>query len=588
MQVVWFKRDLRTVDHAALVRAVNAQATMGQVLPLYIFEPKLWQQPDMSQRHYAFLYESLESLHHQLQKLGCALVVKVGNAVSVLQALHNKYQLTAVWSHQETWNGWTFKRDLAVKKWTKQQNIIWYEPLQYGVLRRIDRVKGKNNTYGRDGWTKHWHDIIDSEPLPAPSTLQPVNEPSDVLATPRLANLSAIFRLTSAKQPLYSPLLSHITHQTSIALAAKDNCDTTFAIHPKLRQCGGRENGLATLHSFLSHRGEGYTKQISSPVTAFDSCSRISPHLAFGTLSMREVFKAHQHKKQSIDNRPKHLQGYWGSAMKSFAARLRWHCHFMQKLETQPSIEFVNLHPVYDGMREPEFNEAYFKAWQTGHTGYPMVDACMRALIATGWLNFRMRAMLMSFASHHLWLHWQRTALHLARLFVDYEPGIHYSQVQMQSGTTGINSIRVYNPIKQGIDQDPEGIFIRRWVPELANLPNEFIHTPWRCAEDLMLGMSAMNGYPMPIVEEKLARKSATDKLAAIRKHMRTNATHQSTHNKIIQTHASRKNKSNQHKRNQSKHKSSQKIGQSSSQKPNQKHPAQNQTSNEQLGFIFE
>jgi deoxyribodipyrimidine photo-lyase len=188
------------------------------------------------------------------------------------------------------------------------------------------------------------------------------------------------------------------------------------------------------------------------------------------------------------------------------------------------------MHPAYDGLRENDFSEAYYAAWQAGKTGYPMVDACMRMLTATGWLNFRMRAMLMSFASYHLWLHRRKPALHLARLFTDYEPGIHYSEAEMQSGTTGINSIRIYNPIKQGVDHDPDGTFIREWVPELADMQQEFIHMPWKAP-------SQMNGYPIPVVDEKTARKAAAEKLYRLRK----NTAHKEIARKIVNKHGSRK-----------------------------------------------
>ena len=238
---------------------------------------------------------------------------------------------------------------------------------------------------------------------------------------------------------------------------------------------------------------------------------------------MREIF----HRIAAEEKRSKST-----STIRSFSARLRWHCHFIQKLEDEPNIEFKNLHSAYDGLREPEFNYDYFNAWKEARTGYPMIDACMRALKATGWINFRMRAMLMSFAANHLWLHWREPALHLARLFTDYEPGIHYPQAQMQSGTTGINTIRIYNPIKQSLDQDPEGIFIRKWIPKLANMPAKYIHTPWELP--LM-----MNNYPQPIVDEKIARKAAADKLYGLRK----NLDYKLEAKEIVIKHASRKNR---------------------------------------------
>jgi deoxyribodipyrimidine photo-lyase len=223
-------------------------------------------------------------------------------------------------------------------------------------------------------------------------------------------------------------------------------------------------------------------------------------------------------------------RGKWPSALRSFGGRLRWHCHFIQKLEDEPSIEFENMHPLYNGLRENDFDDNFFNAWKLGRTGFPMIDACMRALITTGWINFRMRAMLMSFASYHLWLHWRRPALHLAKLFTDYEPGIHYSQTQMQSGTTGINSIRIYNPIKQGVDQDPKGSFIREWIPELRSHPAETIHTPWTCPSNL-------GDYPIPIVEEKSARKTAADNVYGLRKVGR----HKQVAREIVEKHGSRK-----------------------------------------------
>jgi deoxyribodipyrimidine photo-lyase len=153
-------------------------------------------------------------------------------------------------------------------------------------------------------------------------------------------------------------------------------------------------------------------------------------------------------------------------------------------------------------------------AWKNGETGFPFVDACMRYLRKTGWINFRMRAMLMSFASYHLWLDWRNSGKILANFFTDYDPGIHWPQVQMQSGTTGINAIRIYNPIKQGIDQDPQGVFIRKWVPELSHLTNAELHKVGTGAMRLNLGSS----YPEAVVDLNRAGKYAREKVWEVRK----------------------------------------------------------------------
>ena len=482
MNIVWFKRDLRIADNVALVEA----AQHGPVLPLYILEPKLWKEPDVSHRQYQFLTECLDELNKNLNLLGHSLVIKIGETLDVLEKIQSRHTINGLWSHQETWNNWTYTRDKAVKKWLNESNITWHEFTQNGVIRCLK---------SRDGWAAHWYKEMKKPIRPIPSDLLVIHEPSD--------------EIPSTKK-----------------LGIPDDACTS-------PQKGGRSEGLKLLQSFLYYRGEYYTKEMSSPVTAFESCSRLSTHLAFGTLSIREVFQASEDRNQEIKNMPRGTKGKWPSALRSFSGRLRWHCHFIQKLEDEPRIEFENLHPAYDGLREDEFCEEYFKAWKQGETGYPMVDACMRALKATGWINFRMRAMLMSFASYHLWLHWHKPALYLAQLFTDYEPGIHYSQIQMQSGTTGINSIRIYNPIKQGIDNDPDGSFVRKWIPELTNVNKDFIHTPWKSPFDL-------NGYPSPLVDEKSARKAAADKIYGLRK----NTEHKYIAIKIVKKHASRKRKS--------------------------------------------
>jgi deoxyribodipyrimidine photo-lyase len=482
-QIVWFKRDLRVDDHAPLVEA----ASCGPVLPLYIVEPEYWQQNDASARQWAFAAESLADLQDAFGKLGQPLVIRVGDAVDVLNEIQAQFGIAGLWSHEETGNGWTYARDKRVAAWARGAGIVWHERRQTGVVRRLA---------SRNGWAKAWDRDMAQPVLDPPLGLAPV-----VLDA------------------------GHIPSAQSLGLSS-DLCSR--------RQTGARPAALDTLHSFLNLRGRDYRYRMSSPVTAFNASSRMSPHLAWGTISMREVAQHSWARMRELRAQQADDTQAWRASMVSFSGRQHWHCHFMQKLEDEPRLEFENLHRAYDGMRPEIADASKLSAWEKGETGFPFVDAGMRALAAHGWINFRMRAMLMSFASYHLWLPWRDSGLHLARQFTDYEPGIHWSQVQMQSGTTGINTMRIYNPVKQGYDHDPEGRFVRAWVPELADVPDAFVQEPWRWE-----GAGALLGkaYPEPIVDNAAAARAAREALSAVRK----SSGHRDVARKIADKHGSRK-----------------------------------------------
>ena len=190
----------------------------------------------------------------------------------------------------------------------------------------------------------------------------------------------------------------------------------------------------------------------------------------------------------------------------SFKKRLYWHCHFVQKLHTEPELEFHSMHRMCDKLRT-DYDDEMIDKWIKGETGFPFLDACMKFLQKNGWINFRMRAMIMSFASYNMWQPWQKTSPLLAELFTDYEPGIHISQVQMQSGVTGINLPRIYSVPKQSMDQDINAEWTKKLLPQLDNFDPKLIHN------------AELDGLYIPkIVDLKASAKFARDKIWGIRK----------------------------------------------------------------------
>jgi len=458
VHVVWFKRDLRVSDHRPLLDA----AARGPVIPLYVYEPSLINQPTSDARHIAFSNECLSELDTELRRLGAPLVYRHGDIVSVLNDLHRQHGISSLWAHQETTDLAGYVRDNEVRGWCAEQGVAFVEHLDRGVFRRQKT---------RDGWSKRWRGLMTEAVAAAPERIRTVS-----IETQQQRNAAEL----------------------GLSPTGGD-----------ARQLGGRKRGLKVLDSFLSDRAEPYATAMSSPVSAFDHSSRLSPYLAFGTLSGREV---HQATLGRIDE-VKDMQdrGLWLKSLRAFDKRLHWRDHFTQKLEDQPTLEVQAMHPMLEAIRSGEVDGERLEAFRDGRTGYPMVDACMRATVATGWLNFRMRAMIVSFASYHLWLDWRPIAHYLATQWTDYEPGIHYPQHQMQAGVTGINALRIYSPTKQVHDHDPTGTFIRAWVPELESVPDEFIAEPSLMPPDIQTktGFNVGHTYPLPIVDHQTATRAA-------------------------------------------------------------------------------
>ena len=488
--IVWFKRDLRVVDHAPLVAA----CARGPVLPLFCWEPSVWSGSDYAKQQQVFVTECLSELEISLKKMGLTLHVSNAGIIQTLNKIRSQVIISAIYSHEETGNLSTYLVDKAVSNWCKMQHTDWQEMSQNGVIRRL-----KN----RNEWNKNW-ELRMSAPLEV--------VPRHSISAPKI-------------------------------IMPRETCAQAVGIDKPKRQKGGRVVALETFNSFLDGRAARFRGGISSPLSAVSAGSRLSPYLAYGCLSMREVVQSLRERLSWANEVPHMFPSNLNAGLIGFESRLHWHCHFMQKLESEPEMEFENLHHAHDGMRDealsdPETNRR-LQAWVSGETGWPLVDACMAMLRQTGWINFRMRAMLMSTASYLYWIHWRGSGLHLAREFLDYEPGIHWPQCQMQSGTTGINTLRIYNPIKQAQEQDPKGAFVRHWLPALKNVPDIWIFEPYLMpkAQQLQYGCILGKDYPMPLVDIAKATREARLLITLARKKEGVYDQTQS----IIKKHASRK-----------------------------------------------
>ena len=455
INIIWLKRDLRLQDNEAIQNAIS---TNKRTLFFYVFEKSLQDDVHYNERHWNFIKQSIVDLNEDLLKYKTKILTVNSEVINAFNQLQNYYKIKNVFSHQETGLLITYNRDKYFKRFCRNNSIIWKENNNNGVLRGL---------LNRVDWFDHWDAYMSSALI------------ENKLISDKCVSIDEINKLEKY-------------FQTVNLETPKNSCF----------QKGGSKMAWRYANTFFEKRHKNYMFNISKPALARESCSRLSPYIAWGNVSIRQIF--HEAHKNKTETNKKHIG--------AFVARLRWQAHFIQKFEMEHTMEKENINKGYQKLKKTISLE-YQKAWKDGKTGFPIIDACMRCLKETGYLNFRMRAMLVSFFTHILWQPWQASSKHLSQLFLDFEPGIHFPQLQMSSGETGINILRIYNPVKNSLEHDKDAIFIKKWVPELAKLETAFIHEPYLMTlldeqfNNFELGID----YPKPIVNIKTNRKRATD-----------------------------------------------------------------------------
>jgi deoxyribodipyrimidine photo-lyase len=463
INVVWFKRDLRLEDHAPLKAAIDAGLP---ILLIYVFEPSLQQSPDWSIRHWQYIYQSVEDLNFELEDYQTKLHTFHAEVPDVFEYILKTHTIDTVFSHQETGIRLTYDRDRQMQQFFEQKDIEWQEFTNNSVQR------GRKN---RRGWAQEWQTYMQ----------QP-------LATPNLSQLQAVPYEVSD----FAFLFDYVTGQK-------------IHLYPKSYQKVGIRSAQKYLKAFGKKRIAQYLPHSEQPAVSNQSNSLLSPYLAWGNLSVRQVY---QHCQQLMQDSPH------ATSFEAYLQHLQGHCLCIQRFEMEDYLEVESGNEAYEQLKQPR-KEELLEAWKNGQTGFPIVDASMRCLRQTGYLNFRMRSVVASFLTHHLWQHWQTGVHYLAQQLLDYTPGVHFVRFQAQAGALDTHKVKVLNPTKMSKKYDAEAVFIKKWVPELKNIPAGLIHDLGKITniEQTFYNCVIGTDYPQPIVAIKASTQQAKAAFKALK-----------------------------------------------------------------------
>ena len=323
VNVVWLKRDLRLCDNAAIHDAVSCKKPL---ICLFNLDSQRIGRSDVSAIHIEWELDCLRSLAQDIEGLGGVIKFNYGNIIKALEKLHHEYDIDSIIANQETGLQWSWDRDKQVAEWCKFNKVKFVEYPSNGVVRKLKT---------RDDWKKHRDKRISADLLPKPTTLpSPAGCHSDEI--PTMEDLG----LTSVKL--------------------------------ENRPIPGEAAALSTLTSFLNERGRGYRKGMSSPITGEVMCSRISPYLSAGCLTIKQVFHHTVSRQRHIKVNPRSAENRgFTSSLTSFQSRLAWHCHFMQRLEAEATMDEIAINPELDELLNRKLDQRKFIAWRDGKTGWP-------------------------------------------------------------------------------------------------------------------------------------------------------------------------------------------------------------------------
>lgn len=465
--VVWFRQDLRLTDHRALSAAVATGAPVTLVYVLDDVSPGIWKMGGASRW---WLYHSLASLSAGLEALGARLVLRQGAAAEVIAALAADIGATAVYCTR-SYEPWAAKVEVALKTNLTQQGIE-LKRFAGALLREPEEIRTQAGEPFKV-YTPFWRALSakgpPASPLPAPTKVMAA---AKKVVSDRLAD----WRLLPAKPDWASGMREHWQP--------------------------GEAGAQQRLRRFLDGALKTYTEDRNRPDV--EGTSRLSPHLHFGEVSPHQCWHggiAAAEQQRGADK-----------GLETFCKELVWREFAHQLLVHWPTLPEQPFRPEFASFPWAK-NMPALTAWQRGQTGYPIVDAGMRELWHTGYMHNRVRMIVASFLIKHLLIPWQEGEAWFWDTLVDADLANNAASWQWVagSGADAAPYFRIFAPVTQGEKFDPNAAYVRRWVPEIARLPDAVIHSPWTAPVAILKTAGVVLGetYPQPIVDHAAARQRA-------------------------------------------------------------------------------